>query len=760
MRCCVLLIGCLASLVLARQVYEGDDDAEAERGRQLVFGAAFWRNVHRFSPCGLVDLNPFQLEDDSTSTRTARAINENSNCLHFTALLMVQREVNNVAHRAVEGSPHGTAQVPLWRAIHEMRRATLRGVKDERGQGGRLAPADAAKLWHIALAESLLLQMMEEHWRREGGDAASDASRSDDLPAISLYAYVTKSLKMLRADGATPADAATRKWREAAEAERERLRQRHSHLRPIFDHVDGVDGKSEPATAEASAEVQGLLALRLKLSRKTTVSSLASTAEERQKLSLAVESILTNEKVFAVDLERPRDVHALLNQLTNADRVPSRSSYEALLLLRDAYDRIDIFSAIAQRNKLRSKISYTSLLLLNLLLLTWNTVSGDVEAWASPGSDARDSSVTSLGLSGVVVLSLSIANTFAASVITLLNPIVKWKALRAAAMGLESEVFAYRTRTGPYAPPPGMLHEQADRGAERLLAERIRAASDDVFDRAAIAGTAFFGKHVMSSGGGSRQQHDPSSPASEEATVLVRRSWWSRLRPPRGSGRVADEGTTTAFGSAAAAVPTDAAEGSGADAAVLAPDAHAEQGLWPVRDDFHTPLPSSAYVRFRLRPAIDFYQKRLPVRHCYDVSAKVAMLLISATSVVLATLGYSPYVSIATGLAYYITAYVEFSEWARKVRRYSGVVKRLSNLLVWWNELSDTEKALVANVNRLVGETETTLMFAIDAWADTAAQTNSVGAAMGEKHVDKNKDKDAKGKAEGLRGAAQPELTA
>jgi hypothetical protein len=70
-------------------------------------------------------------------------------------------------------------------------------------------------------------------------------------------------------------------------------------------------------------------------------------------------------------------------------------------------------------------------------------------------------------------------------------------------------------------------------------------------------------------------------------------------------------------------------------------------------------------------------------------------------------------------------------------------------------------RAFVENrVNRLVGETETTLMFAIDAWADTAAQTNSVGAAMGEKQVDKNKDKDAKGKAEGLRGAAQPELAA
>ena len=442
--------------------------------------------------------------------------------------------------------------------------------------------------------------------------------------------------------------------------------------------------------------MQGLLALRLELSRETTVSSLASTAEGMQKLSLAVESILTNEKVFAVDLERPRDVHALLNQLTNADRVPSKSSYEALLLLRDAYDRIDIFNAIAQRNKLRSKISYTSLLLLNLLILTWNTLSADAEAWASPGGG--DASVTSLGLSGAVVLSLSIANTFAAGVITLLNPIVKWKALRAAAMALESEVFAYRTRTGPYAPPPGMLSEQADRGAERLLAEHIRAASDDVFDRAAVAGTAFFGKHVMSSGGGSRRQHDPSSPGSEESTVLVRRSWWSRLQwRARGSGRVADadEGATTAFGSTSstAAAGPGAAEGSGADAAVLAPNARAEQGLWPPKDDFHTPLPSSAYVRFRLRPAIDFCQKRLPVRHCYNVSAKVAMLLISATSVVLATLGYSPYVSIATGLAYYITAYVEFSEWARKVRRYSGVVKRLSNLLVWWNELSQRKRA-------------------------------------------------------------------
>ena len=740
--------------MLARQV-DGGGDAEAEPGRQLVFGAAFWRNVQRFARCGLVDLNPFQLTDLSAS-----------NCLHFTALLMVKKEVNSVARRTGDAQ-HGTLQ--LWQAIYQMRRATLRGVKDDRCLGGRLAPVDAAKLWHIALAESMLLKSMEDRLKSMDRDVATVTSHSTDLPAISFYAYIKKSLKMLPGDGpptkTPPADALPGEmgtWRESAKAECLRLRESHSHLVPIFDHVDGKQLAAEASdhgkqVPEASVDVPGLLKLRIELSRETTVSSLASTPELMQKLSLAIESILDNKKVFAVDLERPRDVHALLNQLTQADRVPPSSSYEALLLLRDAYDRIDIFNAIAQRNKLRSKISYTSLLLLNLLLLTWNTLSGDVEAWASPGSDASDSSqMTSLGMSGAVVLSLSVANTFAAGVITLLNPTVKWKALRAAAIALESEVFAYRTRTGPYAPPPGMLSEQADRGAEHLLAERIRAASDTVFDRAAVAGTAFFSKHVMSSGGGSRKQHNPS-PDSEEATVLVRRSWWSRLHRRR---RVANEEATTSFGSAAAVVPNDAAEGSGTDAAALAPDARSEHSLWPEKDDFHTPLPSSDYVRFRLRPAIDFCQKRLPVRHCYDVSAKVAMLLISATSVVLATLGYSPYVSITTGLAYYITAYVEFSEWARKVRRYSGVVRRLSNLLVWWNELSDTEKALVANVNRLVGETEMTLMFAVDAWADTSAQTNSVGAAMGEKKVDKNNDKDAEGKAEGLRGATKPNLTA
>jgi len=560
----------------------------------------------------------------------------------------------------------------------------------------------------------------------------------------------------------------------------------YEHLKPVFDAIDGEEGMpseegastDETEAAHQQDAAHALLSMRKKMMRKHIVGPLRNEPEQTQQVALAVESLLANEKVFVCDLDRPLAVRRLLNQLTNADRVPDRSSYGALLLLRDAYDRIDVFNTVAQRNKLRSKITYTTLLVLNLLVVVWNTISPDLDlpdrrleagsdelgvrrlqAASSNGSGnvlstsgSSGSGLSDLSTSALVILGLSVANTLAAGVITLLNPIVKWKALRAAAMALDSEVFAYRTRTGLYAPPTGMLSEQADRNAERLLAERIRASSDHVFDRAAVADTAFFGKHVLR-GGGTRKQHDPSADA-EQATVLVQPSVFSRLRRcgRRWCGRshkVADEGPSTAFGATAAAADPALDRLEPAD-----PNYESEL-LWPAGDDFHTPLPSSAYVRFRLRPAIDFCQRRLPVRHCYHVLAQLALLVTSATSVVLATVGYASYVSIAAGLAYYVTAYVEFSEWARKVRRYSGVVKRLSNLLVWWNELSDTEKALVANVDRLVGETESTLMFAMDAWADTSAQTNAVGTATGSKEAAaKEKDLEAdKGKEGPARGA-------
>ena len=694
---------------------------EAAWRQQLVFGGAFWRELQKFAPIDEIHLNPFQLG----------SLHEASGCLQYTALVLLKQAVGLAAAHGVGGASHAQSHlVPLWHAIKTARTTALRGTKDPL-MGGGLTAGDAAKLWHLALTESLLLCKLAA----EGGAA----SRNPKLPLVSHYAYLGKGLEALRQDAAPEVVAA---WRQSAEDERASLRRQHQDLEPIFAHLDGRSNPAAPA-GEAADEVQELLGLRQKLSR-SAIASLEAEPEGMQKIALAVESLLANEKVFVCDLERPREVHSLLNRLTNADRVPERSSYEALLLLRDAYDRIDVFNSIAQRNKLRSKLSYTSLLLLNLLVIVWNAISPALPIDGDGGSNSSGVAGalpvgSPQGISGHVVLGLSVANTFAAGVITLLNPIVKWKSLRASAMALESEVFAYRTRTGQYAPPPGMLSEQADRAAERLLAERIRAASDDVFDKSTVADTAFFAKHVLSSGGGSRRQHDPSSDA-EETTVLVRRSRLQQLRSyvrrcmPGGRSAKIDPwaaGGSTAFGSIA---PIEA---GGADA-----PPQREMGPWPSRDDYHTPLPSSSYVRFRLRPAIDFCQGRLPVRYCYNMLAQLMLLVTSATSVVLATLGLSPYVSIAAGLASFVTAYVEFSEWSRKVRRYSGVVRRLSNLLVWWNELSDTEKALVSNVTRLVGETEATLMFAIDAWADTTAQTNAVGAATGNKDAAKEKERE------------------
>jgi hypothetical protein len=62
-------------------------------------------------------------------------------------------------------------------------------------------------------------------------------------------------------------------------------------------------------------------------------------------------------------------VKNMVDMLTRADRLPKRNSYEALLIIRDAWCIYDLFAYTATNMKSRAKISY-ALFLANGLLLT------------------------------------------------------------------------------------------------------------------------------------------------------------------------------------------------------------------------------------------------------------------------------------------------------------------------------------------------------------------------------------------------------
>ena len=62
-------------------------------------------------------------------------------------------------------------------------------------------------------------------------------------------------------------------------------------------------------------------------------------------------------------------VKNMVDMLTRADRLPKNNSYEALLIIRDAWCIYDLFAHTASNMKLRAKVSY-ALFLTNGLLLT------------------------------------------------------------------------------------------------------------------------------------------------------------------------------------------------------------------------------------------------------------------------------------------------------------------------------------------------------------------------------------------------------
>ena len=86
-------------------------------------------------------------------------------------------------------------------------------------------------------------------------------------------------------------------------------------------------------------------------------------------------------------------------------------------------------------------------------------------------------------------------------------------------------------------------------------------------------------------------------------------------------------------------------------------------------DDYYSPVKPADYIEQRLRPAIAFYQRRVPFNTFFGIAMKVLLLIATIASSVLARYKYSQLVTIVTAFASMITAYSEFADAGRKVER-------------------------------------------------------------------------------------------
>ena len=86
-------------------------------------------------------------------------------------------------------------------------------------------------------------------------------------------------------------------------------------------------------------------------------------------------------------------------------------------------------------------------------------------------------------------------------------------------------------------------------------------------------------------------------------------------------------------------------------------------------DDYYSPIKPEDYIKLRLMPAIDFYQKRVPTKTHLRMAFKLSLLLAAVTSAFLARYKLTHFVTVVTAFSSVIISYSEFADADRKVER-------------------------------------------------------------------------------------------
>jgi len=147
-----------------------------------------------------------------------------------------------------------------------------------------------------------------------------------------------------------------------------------------------------------------------------------------------------------------------------------------------------------------------------------------------------------------------------------------------------------------------------------------------------------------------------------------------------------------------------------------------------IMDDFHSPLKPDQYINLRMEPSTNFFMQRIPVYTRLRICLKLLLLLLGVTTACLAYLEYVSWVVVVAGLSSAITSWMEFSDAARKVERYTRAVASLQNLHSWWKSLSEVQKASKENVCRLISTSESIIARERLAWISTANKNNETKA--------------------------------
>ena len=167
------------------------------------------------------------------------------------------------------------------------------------------------------------------------------------------------------------------------------------------------------------------------------------------------------------------EIKRMLSSVAKIDRLPRADSLEALRTLQDAWDHVELYHIAADRFKLISKLAYLAILLTGIAITAFSQMESNL-----------------FFDSHFFIIALSFLASSLAAYVAYVNPTVKWHQLRVAALTIESNIWMFRTRAGPYR----TTGEEFDQSSERLLADALRNIKTGVLEGADVKSTSFYSR--------------------------------------------------------------------------------------------------------------------------------------------------------------------------------------------------------------------------------------------------------------------------
>ena len=434
--------------------------------------------------------------------------------------------------------------------------------------------------------------------------------------------------------------------------------------------------------------------------------------------------LLMNANTFSGSVFDLDEIKRVLGSVAKIDRLPSANSLEALRTLQDAWDHVEVYHIMADRFKMISKLTYVSILLTGIAI----TVFSQIESILSFDSH-------------FIIIALSFFASSLAAYVAYMNPIVKWQQLRVAALTIESNIWMFRTRAGPYR----TTGEEFDQSSEQLLADALRHIKAGVLEGADVKSSSFYSRAISYNKHG---QHAPSHPTFGATDNFVPpKKKQSRKHPSpetkqKSGGK--DRIGSTAHSSKEKSPSLDKIYSESNDSYTKLPDLRLpisspvsfkgrsesddedaedsdpdepktvaldvrklrkspndstirlcdvlstfrkqdEETVHHLSADSHyQPVQPDNFIRFRIMPVLKYYKKKIPEYSKWRAITHTLLVLGSIASAILAIAELAVWAAIISVSTVSITAYQEFSGANKKMSRYSYTVHELQELIFWW----------------------------------------------------------------------------